>query len=331
MSALKKHSKPSHKIILCTGATPGLMKDAYVVRDALREISTSRIEIPRSRNLHLLHKALVLQFQKELGLFKGVIFHFENIYKDWLKPAKKNILVINQEWVRPPTEDLISRMDFIFCKTKYAYNIVQNKGLPAVYIGFTSPERIDKDVPKDWNMCLHVVGRSPSKGTEAVIRTWSKHPEWAPLHVVMQKDLFEKVEASNIIYYEGFLTDLELSNLMAKAGIHICTSETEGFGHSICEAMSCGALVVTTNAPPMNELLSASECIYVNYDKLSEAGWGQRFHISENDLEEKINFTFSLTEQERKLYGDASRKRYVENELRFTTQIQNACLSIFRE
>lgn len=44
--------------------------------------------------------------------------------------------------------------------------------------------------------------------------------------------------------------------VQAEHPIHVCASEREGFGHYINEARAAGALVVSTDHPPMNELIT---------------------------------------------------------------------------
>jgi hypothetical protein len=49
-----------------------------------------------------------------------------------------------------------------------------------------------------------------------------------------------------------------LDRMVQRRGLHLCPSEREGFGHYIFGPMSIGAIVVTANAPPMNELVDSS-------------------------------------------------------------------------
>jgi hypothetical protein len=43
--------------------------------------------------------------------------------------------------------------------------------------------------------------------------------------------------------------------IQAASGVQICTSERESFGHCLNEARAAGALVISTDHPPMNELV----------------------------------------------------------------------------
>jgi glycosyltransferase involved in cell wall biosynthesis len=55
--------------------------------------------------------------------------------------------------------------------------------------------------------------------------------------------------------HSGLLPAEKLNSLQSTCGIHVCPSETEGFGHYINEARGVGAIVVTTDCSPMNELI----------------------------------------------------------------------------
>ena len=55
----------------------------------------------------------------------------------------------------------------------------------------------------------------------------------------------------------------QLHRLQASAGVHLCPSEREGFGHYINEARAVSALVLTSDHPPMNELVTPASGVLV--------------------------------------------------------------------
>ncbi|EQD67759.1 glycosyltransferase, partial [mine drainage metagenome] len=58
--------------------------------------------------------------------------------------------------------------------------------------------------------------------------------------------------AANIEHRIDYLDDAALQRLQNAHWFHLCPSETEGYGHYLVEAMGIGAVVLTTDAAPMN-------------------------------------------------------------------------------
>jgi len=126
---------------------------------------------------------------------------------------------------------------------------------------------------RDWDHFLHIRGRSGLKHTRELLRCWaSRAAAWpeARLTVVgtplSEADLAAAFEGrpppGNLRFLpaEGGNASAgvpahELRALQRAAGVHVCASEREGFGHYLNEARAAGALVVTTRHEPMRELV----------------------------------------------------------------------------
>src|SRR5690606_13048298 len=135
------------------------------------------------------------------------------------------------------------------------------------YIGFTSVDRALPDASPDFGRFLHVAGASTLKGTDTLLEVWSAHPEWPALTVV-QRDRRTIRAPANVQILDGYLPDAELRELQNACGVHLCPSMGEGWGHYIVEAMSCGAVVVATDGPPMNELVQPGRGVLVPYSRV---------------------------------------------------------------
>ena len=66
------------------------------------------------------------------------------------------------------------------------------------------------------------------------------------------------IKNTNITIFNKLPTD-EYQQLVNKAGIVLCCSMTEGFGHYISESKYYGNVILTTDAAPMNELITLPE------------------------------------------------------------------------
>lgn len=68
-------------------------------------------------------------------------------------------------------------------------------------------------------------------------------------------DYIEKHKLGDRIIFAGFVSNEELNALYSAAEVFLFPSLMEGFGWPIIEAMASGAVVITSNRPPMSELV----------------------------------------------------------------------------
>ncbi|KAG6619557.1 Homebox and aldo/keto reductase [Phytophthora cinnamomi] len=90
------------------------------------------------------------------------------------------------------------------------------------------------------------------KGTNAVLDCWLSRPDFPPLDVFVDQDI-----------YNTFIRKTIFGRMMVETAFLLCTSVLEGYGHYINQARANAALIVTTDAAPMNELLPAESAVLV--------------------------------------------------------------------
>jgi hypothetical protein len=61
--------------------------------------------------------------------------------------------------------------------------------------------------------------------------------------------------------------------LQVQTPIHVCASEREGFGHYINEGRAAGAFIISTDHPPMSELVTPGVCVCVCVMWLGPDAW----------------------------------------------------------
>lgn len=240
--------------------------------------------------------------------FDANIF-LERVFPRWLSRAHRNLLIPNQE--RFPHRHIkhLKKIDAVLCKTEHALEIFSQHA-KAQHIGFTSTDRALSDIDAKDLSCLHLAGRSTLKGTETILDLWEKHPSWPNLTLIQCSQNAPKSVPNNVRLLSRYLSSKELIQEMNRHDIHLCTSLSEGWGHYILEAMSCRALVITTDAPPMNEIITPSTGILVPYHKQKARHLGTNFFISPDALEASLEQCFQLSKDERLRYGQQARQRF---------------------
>lgn len=209
-----------------------------------------------------------------------------------LLKAKQNWLLVNQEYLNEPLKYL-KQIDLFLCKSLYALSLVNtdiiqkynlNRG-KSMYIGHTSisPTFIFDGVMngnklirdnklmnnklmndnKDEYVFMHTAGQSPFKNTKLLIKVWEKIHKKYPMYKLwvtcksycswnVDKNL---LQSKNGIVYNTFIDSKTFEKLQEKCICYVCPSLVEGYGHYINEGRASGCAIITTNAPPMNELV----------------------------------------------------------------------------
>lgn len=212
----------------------------------------------------------------------------QDLVPSWFHRARTNMLLPNQEWFGPADLKLLSAVDHIICTSQHATDAFSFRGPAVTNLGFTSEDRRSESLSNNSSRILHVAGRSPYKGTRTLVDLWKRHPEWPKLTIVHHPTLLEQLFIPNIDQRAAFVDDATLRQLQNDAWLHIVPTEAEAFGHSICEALSVGALTITTDAPPMNELVRCSRGILVPAIGRERLHLGYRFFVDPSALESAI-------------------------------------------
>lgn len=255
-----------------------------------------------------------------------VIF-LERVVPQWMARAEMTVLVPNQEWFDTECTAL-DRIDAVWCKTRYAEALFREYHHNVRYIGFTSYDRLDLTVERDYRLFLHVAGRSQQKGTAAVLEAWLRHPEWPRLTITQHPETPIRVAADNICAVSAYLDGTDLRWHQNRHGIHLCPSEAEGFGHSLIEAMSCAAVVLTTDGPPMNELVTHSRGVLVPPRRTAQQGLGTNLYVDADDLEHAVEDVLATSVTGLRSLGARARSWYEANDRSLQSRITTAIESL---
>ncbi|MCX7304539.1 MAG: glycosyltransferase [Hyphomicrobiales bacterium] len=249
------------------------------------------------------------------------IIHIERVFPQWISAAETNLLVPNQE--RFPRRQIgrLRSIDLILAKTEEARIAFAKTGVPVEHLGFTSDDRFDATVPRDWNRFLHLAGGSTLKGTEDVLALWARHPEWPEMVLVQKQENAPASAAGNVRLVAGYADDAELARLQNECGIHLCPSRSEGWGHNLVEGLSCGALVLTTDAAPMNEHVRADHGVLVRPDRAERRHMGTNHFVGMQQLEAAIVDLIAMPLEEKLRRGALARQRYLEIDRDFQKKV----------
>ena len=248
----------------------------------------------------------------------------ERVRPEYLPTARCNVLMPHPEWFDERDRAWLPRLDRAFVLTHHAQPIFEALGLRTDYTGFTSEDRLDAAVPRE-RAFFHLAGRSSNKGTDTLLAAWRKHPEWPRLTVLQSPRVArEVVSAPNIVHRVDYIPDAELKHLQNAHRFHLCPSETEGFGHYLVEAMGVGAVTVTLDAPPMNEMVTPERGALIPYSRTDTQGLATTYFYDGAALETAIERLLATPDAELERLGKAARAWFEGNDRAFRARIAEA-------
>lgn len=215
----------------------GLQRDAELLRPVLEQAG---------------HEVYCQQFNDARSAVRGDA----NIFMEVIVPARialapLNYVFVNPEWFPQMWAQFLRRFNGVFCKTPDAFRIFESLSKPGkcAMLGFFARDLQDTSIRKHREF-IHVCGKSKTKNTDAVIECWKSFRP--PYKLTIVSDWYSGTIDG--ISFQKRITDAHLKQMMNQAWFHLMPSQYEGYGHSLHEALGCGAAIITTGAPPMSEI-----------------------------------------------------------------------------
>lgn len=246
--------------------------------------------------------------------------HLEIVYKQFLTRSR-NVLIPNPEWFFRDWSRHLRSFRSIWCKTKDAQQIFGGLSLPTEHIGFTSGDRLDASVAKELTF-VHFAGQSINKGTRQTLNAFCQ-PDMPPLTVYSMQPSTVRANklTPNITVRLKRLSDPEMKREQNRHAVHVCCSTYEGFGHYINEAKSCGAAILTTNAPPMNELVDPDFGFGVSVSTYGKQELARLAFPNESVLAYLVKKIAACPLEALLAVGRKARNSYLENDAYFRRRI----------
>lgn len=228
---------------------------------------------------------IFIEIINPLHIFKGS--------KVWFIP--------NSEWFLRGFEGTLQYVHKVICKTRDCFQIWSKKvgEKNCVYIGWEALDLYDPSVERKRTF-LHVAGKSATKNSKAVLDAWRLYNlpfyltvlAWHPYVI----PYCERVHNVKHIVRAG---EEELKQLMNENIFHIMPSEYEGFGMAFHEGLGCGAIMITVNAPPMNEAMGALlSGVFVAPSKVSKRMEAPAYSVSPESIVCAVNDVSTFQQQD---------------------------------
>ncbi len=247
---------------------------------------------------------------------------------DYLPLARRNVLMPHPEWFDEADRPRLGAFDRIYTKTRHAVPIFEALGCRAEFVGFTSFDRRLPEVQREPTF-FHLGGRSINKGSQPLLDLWLRKPQWPTLTLVQRAKLQRPARLpENVNLIDDYLDDVVLQRLQNQHQFHLCPSETEGFGHHLVEGMSVGAILLTTDAPPMNEMVAPDCGVLAAYSRTGVQRLAKTYFVDPTALEAGVERLLAFGAEERRTRSEAARAWWETNDRAFRQRLADAVASL---
>ena len=277
----------------------GLEADAHIIKNALPDHHVNIIDWRKGSRGRYNYATL------------GI--HLEHIRREYLRETALSVLIPNPEWFDSMFMRLLKRIDVVLCKSQNGLEIFRQFHPDCRYIGFTSYDRL-ADVKKKREF-VHIGGKSLHKNSRLVAAAWQG---------LSEKLTLQKLDGNfngNYTFVRKRIEDMDA--FLSSFQFHVCPSKAEGFGHYINEALSVGGIVLTTDAPPMNELVRPEYGIMIPASAAGRHWLAREYEVTADGIRDAVRRCMLLTTQQIEQMSRLSRDVYLKRDAEFKTNLNN--------
>lgn len=309
----------------------GLRYDVQILITTLRKIFGEKHEIRNyyvDSSVYRDAKNTKQRFSKTKETGDVAIFLERIFNRDFLKNYSQRIFIPNPEWFLEPSVTVLPlQIDTVWHKSRASLETFEKRhpDIKHYFTGFTSKE--PNIQVQNYNSFAHFRGKSQHRNTQKLLNIWSRRPTLPHIRVQLygpdaNVQLPFWMSHGNISLMMGYYKEhADYFKALAESGIHFCTSEVEGFGHYINESRAMGALVISTDGSPMNELIDPTYGFLIPSHKQIEQHAGTRYQVEEDAIENVIEQVLGITPTERKERGMLARQAYLDDKQQFQNRI----------
>jgi hypothetical protein len=306
--------------IFYPASSPGLDHCAQVMRSAITKISGGRLKTRFTQGNPSVYRREKRNDPPPDHLVQTgrvAIFIERVIERPFMAAYKSRILLPNPEWLWPSDLESAQRMiDAVFHRSRMSAEML-TPHLPNArhyQVGFTSREPTARVASHD--RYAHFRGKATMRHSQLLIDLWKKRADLPELSVQaygpdigLQSGRW--LSGGNLRMFLGYFpTDEAYFDALSASGIHLCTSSTEGFGHYINESRAMGAVVVTLDAPPMNELVTPDFGILIPAVASTPVNMGVSYETTLEHLEAAVDRVQGLSAAQRAEMGRGARNAF---------------------